>query len=199
MEMRKGEFAAEIGVSAGRVSQYIKAGIIGPDAMVGQGRSARIIVKLARQQIMARRDPGQALGNGLLTRLEQGEKEETGGAGNEARPPADDPGRLIQMERLERERRNNRIAAVEEAKSQGHLVEADALVREVGRVSQTLVNTFMGMAPDIANAISAQFGVPQRDVVHTVRRVMSERRANIARAQNSEAEKLPESKETVIA
>jgi hypothetical protein len=67
--LSKGDFAAHIGVSAGRVSQYIAAGMIGPDALDGQGRNAKVIVARAVEQIKRKRNIGQALGNGLMTRL----------------------------------------------------------------------------------------------------------------------------------
>ena len=68
--MSKGEFARLINVSPGRVSQYIASGQIGPDALDGEGRSARIIVDKATRQLNARLDVAQRVGiNGMGTRL----------------------------------------------------------------------------------------------------------------------------------
>lgn len=196
MEMSKGDFAADIGVSAGRVSQYIAAGIIGPDALVGEGRNARIRVELARQQVAARRHAGQSLGNGLLTKIDQAEPiDETAPA------PAlktDDPAKLIQLERLEQEKRRNRRETIEEAATLGRLVPADDMQREIARTAQKVVNTFAGMAPDIANAISAKFGLPQRDVLHLVKQVMNDKRATAAQLERNAAGEMPATIETVI-
>lgn len=195
MEMTKGDFAADIGVSAGRVSQYIAAGIIGPDALVGEGRNARIRVELARQQVAARRHAGQSLGNGLLTKIDQAE------TADEAPAPAlktDDPAKLIQLERLEQERRRNRRETIEEAATLGRLVPVDDMQREIAKTAQKVVNTFTGMAPDIANAISAKFGLPQRDVLHLVKQVMNDKRATAAQLERNAAGEMPATIETVI-
>jgi hypothetical protein len=195
MEMSKGDFAGEVGVTPGRISQYIAAGIIGPDALVGEGRSARIRVELAKQQIAARRHVGQGLGNGLLTRLDQAEPTD------EAPAPAlktDDPAKLIQLERLEQEKRRNRRETIEEAATLGRLVPADDMQREIARTAQKVVNTFAGMAPDIANAIAAKFGLPQRDVLHLVKQVMNDKRATAAQLERNAAGEMPATVETVI-
>lgn len=200
MELSKSDFARHIGVSAGRVSQYLRDGLIGPDALVGEGRSARIVVEKAVEQIRRRRHVGQALGNGLLTQL--------GGEPSAAPAPADtdadlrsgkdDLARQIQQERLEQEQRRNRREAREEAEQLGRLVDGEEMRREIAKTTQVLVTTFMGMAPDIANAIAAKFGVTQRDVLLEVRRVMNEKRAAAAAALHAAGEELPETEEAEL-
>ncbi|PWB89894.1 hypothetical protein C5688_13725 [Methylocystis sp. MitZ-2018] len=54
--MRKSEFAKSHGVSPGRVSQWLSEGLISGDAIVGVGRSARIVVKIANEQLRERLD-----------------------------------------------------------------------------------------------------------------------------------------------
>src|SRR5690242_14043346 len=70
MDVSKGEFARLINVSPGRVSQYIAAKQIFGDAIVGEGRGAKINYELACEQLRLRRDPDQAIANGLRTNLE---------------------------------------------------------------------------------------------------------------------------------
>lgn len=195
MEMAKGDFASHIGVSAGRVSQYIAAGIIGSDAISGEGRSARIIVERAVEQIAARRNVSQSLGNGLTTRINFEPPSEPDPSPAIA---TNDPARLIQLEKLEQERRRNRLATIDEAKALGELVPVEDFRREIGKVTQTLVNTFNGMAPDIANAFAAKFGVSQRDALHLVRQVMAENRAVAAEALREAGSVMPETVEAVI-
>lgn len=63
----KGEFAALTGRSAGRVSQWIAAGQIGPEALAGEGRTARIVVDVALRHLNERLDPAQRVGlNSIL-------------------------------------------------------------------------------------------------------------------------------------
>lgn len=193
MDVTKGEFAQRMGVTPGRVSQWIAAGIIGRDALVGDGRSARIRVEVAERQVGERRHPGQALSNGLLTRV-----------GEAAEPvatievPNNDPARQIQLERLQQERRKNRREEIEEAQRNGELVPVDDHRRAVAKRAQEIVNVFVGMVPDIANAIAEKFEVPARDVTHLVQRIMAERRAKAAQMVRSEAEAMPETLETVV-
>jgi hypothetical protein len=54
--MRKGEFAKLHGVSPGRVSQWLADGLISGAALVGSGRSARIVVEIANEQLRERLD-----------------------------------------------------------------------------------------------------------------------------------------------
>jgi hypothetical protein len=58
----KAEFASLVGVSPGRVSQWLRAGKIDGAAIVGEGRDARIDAELAKRQLDARLDLGQRLG-----------------------------------------------------------------------------------------------------------------------------------------
>jgi hypothetical protein len=198
MEMSKSDFARHIGVSPGRISQYLKAGIIGPDALTS---SARIVVEKAVEQIKLRRHVGQAMGNGLLTKLDEMSPAPASSASTPAADPlkgSDDLAKQIQQERLEQEQRRNRREARDEALQLGQLVSGEDHKREVGKTAQTLVTTFMGMAPDIANAIAAKFSLQQRDVLFEVRRVMNEKRAQAAIALRLAAEDLPETAEAEL-
>jgi hypothetical protein len=49
--LKKSEFAAAKRVSSARVSQWIAAGIIGPEAIVGTGQRAKINAKIASAQL----------------------------------------------------------------------------------------------------------------------------------------------------
>jgi hypothetical protein len=64
MELSKVDFAAHIGVTKGRISQMIASGIIGRDAMQGEGRSARIVVEKAVEQIRTGGMSGRRWGMG---------------------------------------------------------------------------------------------------------------------------------------
>jgi len=191
----KGEFARLIGVSPARVSQYIAAGTIDAAALVGEGRSARVRVHLAAHQVASRLHVGQRLSsNGLMNRAS------LVAAGDVAMPaigapPSDQSVQSvadqIQIERLAFERRKNRTAEIDEAERLGRLVPLADFNREVSRAAQEAVNVFTGMVPDIANAFAAEHGVPQRDGMHLIRRVMNEKRAAAALMHRARAAELP--------
>lgn len=199
MEMSKTAFAAHIRVSQARVSQYIRDGIISDDAMVGAGRNARINAPVAIEQIARRRHVGQALGNGLTTKLD--EEPGAGSGAEEPRfvfPDREDTAKLIQQERLEQERRKNRLATVDEAERLGRLVPVNDVRREVGRSLQRLADVYNGMVPDIASAVAAKFNVPQRDVEHLVRGVMRDKRAAAAAREKTAVAGLAETVEATV-
>jgi hypothetical protein len=193
MEMSKGEFAQHVNLSAARISQMIADGTIGGDALVGEGRNARINVEVATRQISTRRDPGQSLGNGLKARLDGAPK-----------PPSlvdrePETAELIQLERLEAERRRNRQAERDEAIAEGKLVPADELAAQVRKVARDTVELFTGMAPDLANAISAKYELPARDLQHLIVEVMNAKRAAAAKQIETAAAELPATTEAVLA
>lgn len=61
-EMSKSEFAALIGRGASAVSNYIAKGTLSGDALVGDGRRARIRTHEALRQLKINLDPGQQMG-----------------------------------------------------------------------------------------------------------------------------------------
>jgi hypothetical protein len=60
-EISKAEFAKLAGVSPGRVSQYLREGVIGRAALVGDGRNARIKADLALAMVRDRMDPARSV------------------------------------------------------------------------------------------------------------------------------------------
>ncbi len=199
----KGEFASIIGVSPGRVSQYLAAGQISPAALVGQGRSAKILVERAKSDLRTSLDVGQRLGNGIETRID---------ANHPA--PADDKSRSantapamvarsgldyeIKQQKLEQIRRANRNGAIEDAKSRGHLIEADASRAENTRIAAAMLEVFDGGLTDMAMAVAAEFKLPARDVKHLLRREFRKVRETAARQMKQKAIELPETVETVL-
>ncbi|AKR58004.1 hypothetical protein XM25_19875 [Devosia sp. H5989] len=197
----KGEFARMIAVSPGRVSQMISSGMIGPDALVGEGRMARIRAALALSQIKSRRDIGQALGNGLGTRLEESA---TAHADFGQQAPADDEPRvlgtedLIKLERLAMERRRNRQAEEDDARRRGELMETKQARAEMTRMATSMLQSFEGALPDFATALAAKFELPQRDLLHELRRSFVSYRAAAADREAKRAAGLPTHREAVV-
>src|SRR5215475_14332614 len=100
----KGQFAALRNVSPGRVSQWISEGKIKSDALVGEGRNAKINVAVATRQLRDSLDVGQLTGNGVGTRLDlplPAPPPPTAPAGEPApSPPGDSIADAIKQERL---------------------------------------------------------------------------------------------------
>ena len=108
----KGQFAALRNVSPGRVSQWISEGKIKPDALVGEGRNAKINVAVATRQLRVALDVGQLTGNGVRTRRDLSLPVQPMPAPPAREPAPSSPGDpiadAIKQERLDQLRRANR-------------------------------------------------------------------------------------------
>jgi predicted XRE-type DNA-binding protein len=207
----KGEFAALIGVSPGRVSQYLAEGKITAAALEGVGRNARIIVEQAKSDLRLTLDVGQRLGNGIDTRLDPSAPITAPAQGTAIgeRPsgfvdaggtiPSAAAGTLtssgidyqIKQEKLEQARRANRNAAINDARDRGQLIETEASRAEMTRVAAALMDVFDGGLNDMASAVAAAFQLPQRDVKHLMRREFRKLREKAAEQMRKKAIELP--------
>jgi DNA-binding XRE family transcriptional regulator len=182
--MTQAEFARYMDVSRAAVSQWKKKGILRDDAFSGSGRSAKIVVSVAVDQVRQNRDIGQSLGNGIETRTsveppidtveaavpvlgqtEQLHLEPATGA----RPFVDTVESKLKEAKLAEQERKNRMGAAEEARQQGMLVSADDAREQMTRVASMMLQIFEGSLTDFAAAIASQFKVPQRDVLHLLK------------------------------
>ena len=205
----KGAFAALIGVSPGRVSQYLSEGKIAPASLQGSGRSAKIIVERAKADLRLTLDISQRLGNGIETRLDADDPEADAGTGTgapqdatptrEGRPPQPTGVEYeIKQQKLEQLRRANRNAAIADAEASGTLVETEASRAGMMRVATGMMLVFEGGLTDLANAVAAEFKVPQRDVLHLMRREFRKIRTAAAKQASAEGAAMPETVETVL-
>ena len=87
--MNTTQLANELGISKGRVSQWVSEGKL-DGCYTGDGRARRFDVEKVRAALQHRLDPGQLLGNGADTRRRLRE--------DEARPEADAPAAPPQRE-----------------------------------------------------------------------------------------------------
>lgn len=195
----KGDFAKLIGVSAGRISQMIAEGKISGDALEGEGRNARIVIDKARAQIRQRTDIGQSLGNGIATRVSDTPSRVTPsptGPSTPATPTIDDE---LRRERLTQIRFQNRRAAAEERESQGMYTRTDQVRNEMTKLAGQMLATFDGAMVDLANAVSAKFNLPQRDVLHLLRQEGRTIKTKAAEAALRKSVELPVSFEDTFA
>jgi len=185
----KSRFAELANVSAPRVSQWITDGKISGEALVGEGRRARIRVSVACAQLKRSLDISQRFGNGITTKLDHPlpDPPESAGVASPA-PSPNSPAPLepieeqLKREKLEQLQRLNRRAAREEAKKNGRLTDADLARQQMGRVAAQIVTIYDGGATEIANAIASAFNLPPRDVVHLLRSEFRKVRAAAAKA-----------------
>lgn len=196
----KAEFARRRGVSAGRVSQWISEGKITGDALVGEGRSAKIRESVAVAQLRQKLDPMQMTANGLSTKLDAApalpqlplDAAAPVAAQTQADvPPRDSIEERIKQQRLEQIERTNRNDRREEAQRAGRLVDAAVVAQATGREISKLVASFEGRLSDFATAIAGQFKLPQRDVLHLLRAEFRKYRAGTATTARAEAEAMP--------
>lgn len=201
----KGEFARLINVTPGRVSQYISEKKISGDALVGDGRKAKIRVEVAKAQLRRFIDIGQRFGNGIDTCLDGpavplGEATETAAAPGAIFEPGLTLGApegqetiedRIKREKLEGLQRANRKLAEEEAARAGRYVLAEDAARSMGRIAAQQIAWFEGVLSEIATEVSAKYSLPQRDVLHTMRSAFRECRERGAAKFQAEADRLP--------
>lgn len=182
----KGEFAQMSGVSAGRVSQWISEGKISDDALVGQGRMAKIRVSAAREQLKLTRDVGQSLGNGIRTRL------------GDTPSQIDTISDQIAAAKLEQARITTRRMREEDRANAGRYVLAQDVRRATSQAVGAVLDILEGSLGEVANEIAARFEVPQRDVVHLLNQQFRKARARAQAQLASRASALPETVEDVL-
>ncbi|MDX3929211.1 MAG: hypothetical protein QHC90_25845 [Shinella sp.] len=197
----KSEFAAMINVSPGRVSQYLKDGSISPAAVHGIGQRAKIDPERARADLRLTLDVSQRLGNGIDTRLDDEPAREPPSSSQSPAQPAPVLTGIdyeIKQQKLEQARRANRNGAIAEAQARGQLVDTAEVRAEMSRLAVGMMQVFEGGLTDLASAIAAQFMVPQRDVLHLLRKQFRTIRASAAKQMNAAAIVLPETVQTEL-
>jgi hypothetical protein len=201
----KGQFAEMIGVSPGRVSQYLTEGKISAAALDGAGRNARINVERAKADLRLTLDVSQRLGNGIETRLDSSgpvETEPRSGSTQQQAPLPLPTGGIdfeIKQQKLDDLKRRNRNAAIADAQSTGQLMETGEARAEMARVASSMLLVFEGGLTDLAAAVASEFEVPQRDVLHLMRKEFRKIRETAARQMQTQTQNHDDSVETTLA
>lgn len=167
------EFALMIGVSPGRVSQYISEGKIGPEDLVGTGQRARIKVNQAKEKLKLRLDPGQRLGNGLGTNLSTPKPDAPASE-------SDELDRKIKQAKLETSEAQLRKLKEDENYRKGMYVLATDASAEAGRLAANLLQHFESGIVEMAIETAALHKLPQRDEIHRARTRFRELRVKIS-------------------
>lgn len=198
--MTKGAFAAHIGVSAGRISQYIAEGKIYGDALEGDGRTAKIRPAIARQQLQKTLEPSQRFGaNGaavLKSSPVQPNLQLAPSDGASAPPPrltfTDDVADQLAAERLRQQQITTARLEREEALEVGRYMRTDDARRQTVRAVSEAFKVMEQGIPEMAKAIAAQFGVPMHDATHALLKVFRDVRAKKAASFRTSADEQPE-------
>jgi hypothetical protein len=192
-EMTKSEFAAHIGVSKGRVSQFLKEGKLFGDAIVGTGRRARICAPIASEQLRRTLNLDRRLGANGRVKLD-GEPPAAPLLPTLPTPPANPLALLedeIRRENLERVRLANEESREKKAERAGRYVRSADVKQQMGRLAASMVNLFEGALGEFATAIAAQSGMASRDALHVLRSTFRAVRERHERAESQAAAALP--------
>ncbi len=192
----KSEFAALRGVSPGRVSQWLAEGKIKPNALVGEGRGAKINVEIATRHLQESLDPNQRFGlNGISTRLDLNEPSPASAPAKPAPkadtappappPPSVEPAAQSVEDQIKREKLRQAQLATARAEEQDRLSRGVYILAaeardETTRTAARMINSFDGAIPDMAAAIAAKWQLPSRDVTHLLRAEFRKMRARLA-------------------
>ena len=202
----KSEFARLINANPSRITEYIDKGKIGPDAIVGEGRTARIRVELAKAHLRVRLDSAQRLGNGLGTNLAPerpaATEEPTSPQASRAAPTANDGPDAedvlddaldaeIKREKLVQLQRANRKGAEDEAAAQGRYTETLAARRQMSVVAVQTMRVFEGAVPELATTFASRFGLEEREVLQFLSEFFRTLRVQAAEKARQNAEALP--------
>jgi len=203
--LSKGQFAARIGVSPGRISQMISEGKIGPEAIDGAGLRAKIKVDVALQHLKQRLDPNQRFGlNGITTRLDQPAELKPVEKADEPRqssssppdlPPVDPVEDRIKREKLRQAELVTAKLEREDRAAHGAYLRTEAAREEMTRIAGALMTIFEGSLQDMAGALAAQFSVSSRDALHLLRQEFRKVRERASAAHREAAIALPETEE----
>jgi hypothetical protein len=172
----KAEFAELMNVTRQRVSQWLSARQIDGEALVGEGRTARINVEVAREQLSARLSVSQHLGANGKALLNGGTS------------PLDGD---IKAARLRQLVLSNERASEDAALRAGIYVKADDVRQQLGAVAARLMTSFESAFMPMANAVVAGKAQTPNDVLKAMRSAWLEARAQAAKAHGDAALAMP--------
>ena len=153
--MNSTQLAQELGISKGRVSQYVAQGKL-DGCFSGEGRARRFDLEKVRAALQHRLDPGQMLGNGAETKRRLQEAEPAAPREGELRRGDPDRYELARIQKVEEEARKLRRQNLE---AEGTLVLADRAAQATARALAQEVAEFEGVMRRAARAIADQLGV----------------------------------------
>jgi hypothetical protein len=190
------------GVTPARVSQWLSEGKLTGEALVGEGRTAKINIAVAFEQLKSRLDASQRYGlNGLSTRLTDASASAPEEIPFEAPadgvqpPPFDMDDSVvikIQTEKLRQAQLLTLKMEAEDRRARGTYVLRVDVEREYRKMSTEFLAAWEGHLPDIAAAFAGQFGIPTRDALAMLKKNFNAFRARISKNYADLAASKPE-------
>jgi hypothetical protein len=162
----KSELARRIGVSAGRVSQYLTEGKIYGDAIVGEGRAAMIDYGLARSQLGLALDPVQMTAQ--MRSLPEGESPELPMASSA--PVVSDEQRRHQSIKVQQAELTLQRQIREDKESRGVYMRTDAARREFAKSIVDLVDGMDQLIGVLIEKIATELKLEKQQVAVILRR-----------------------------
>lgn len=192
--LSKSEFAGRVGLSRARVSQLLTEGKISGDALEGEGRSARIVVERALQQLKINLDVGQHAGLNGKAQLGKGL------ASPRAATPDDDETSQIRAEKLRQAQLITIRMQRDEQEASGRYVLAEEFQTHVAGAVTRVVQMLEASLPALAERIAAACpGVDTRTATHELRLAFRETRELIAGEVEAQAKTMPTTVDDPIA
>lgn len=199
-------------MSPARVSQMIKEGKIDQHALIGSGRSAKINLEKAREQVRLRTDLGQAQGNGfdtLLSDPEDGKADSldfgavAGGADQpseettSSRPPLksreQDYREERELLRLKADRRKDAREQEDELLRQGVLMKTDDAVSEMQAIVGQIYDVLSGHPDRLGDLLAAEFEITdKRRLIFFLRNTYRDLKQHISEELERRAENEPD-------
>lgn len=186
--MTKSAFAAHVGVSAGRISQYIAERKIFGDALEGEGRNAKIRASVAVEQLRKTLDPSQRFGaNGAATRSAPVASELSFDGPEKPKAPLKPTAIVdpfideVAAEKLKQQKITTARMEREEALELGRYMLTDDARREMVKAVAEAFKVMEQAIPEMAKAIAAQFSVSTHDATHVLLKAFRDHRAKKAR------------------
>ena len=178
------ELSRALNTSRQTVGKMLKRHVISGAAVTGAGREMRINVEMAKKQIRARRDVGQAMSNGAKTKVAPSRPRRL-----PPRPDVDDDtlpdagtdlDEAIKREKLIEIQNRNRRTADEEAIRSGRYSEAAATSAAMTRMAADMLRILDGALSDLAADVAARHKANARDEVHAMRKAFTSARTRMA-------------------
>ncbi|MEI2299327.1 hypothetical protein [Ensifer sp. MJa1] len=186
--MTKSAFAAHVGVSPGRISQYIAERKIHGEALEGEGRNAKIRTSVAMEQLQRTLDPNQRFGaNGAATRSIPGAVVDR--ADVVARPPAREKPPIVidpfldevAAEKLKQQKITTARMEREEALELGRYMLTDDARREMVKAVAEAFKVMEQGIPEMAKALASQFSISSHDATYVLLKAFRDHRAKKAK------------------
>ncbi|GGG77638.1 hypothetical protein GCM10011415_28190 [Salipiger pallidus] len=184
--MNTTELAKELGLSKGRISQYVSQGKL-DGCYTGDGRARRFNVEKVRAALDHRLDPGQMLGNGAGTKDRIRDPKPAAVPPREGQLAQRDPDRyeLARIQKVEEEaRRLRRQNQLEE----GSMVLADNAAREAARALSKELAQIEDLLKRGARSLADELGVDFKLARKILLDLWREHRARRAEALQEEAD-----------